>query len=124
MAVMNSDPIAELLRRCRSGDEQAARELFVQYARRLTRIAEQHLSRKLAGREDGEDVVQSVFRTFFRRSAGGEFHINSSDQLWGLLVQITLRKVRSRGRRHTADKRNVAAEDADGEAWLLRALTE
>src|SRR5688572_17401633 len=49
IVVMNSEAIADLLRRCRSGDERAAGELFARYARSLTRIAEQHLSRKLAG---------------------------------------------------------------------------
>ena len=69
------EPVAEWLQRWRSGDAQAAEQLFTRYARRLTGLAEQHLSRKLAGRLDGEDVVQSVFRTFFRRSAAGEFRI-------------------------------------------------
>lgn len=120
---MHSDVIADLLQRCRQGDEQAARELFVHYARRLTRIADVHLNQKLAGREDGEDVVQSVFRTFFRRSAGGEFQFDSSEKLWKLLVQITLRKVRSRARYHTAEKRDVGAEEA-GEAWWFEALAD
>jgi RNA polymerase sigma-70 factor (ECF subfamily) len=76
---------------------------------------------------DGEDVVQSVFRTFFRRSAGGEFRIDSSAQIWKLLVKITLMKARARGRYHSAQKRAVAAEAAgpaalDADAWLPEAL--
>jgi DNA-directed RNA polymerase specialized sigma24 family protein len=82
-------------------------------------VAEQQLSRKLAGRLDGADVVQSVFRTFFRRSAAGEFRIDSSAELWRLLVQITLRKARFYGRQHTAGVRDVAAEVPGGGAALL-----
>src|SRR5262245_34433015 len=74
----------------RDEDAQVVALLFERYARRLAHLAEQHLSRKLAGRLDGEDVVQSVFRTFFRRSALGEFRIDSSDQIWRLLVKMTV----------------------------------
>ena len=122
-----SDAVPELVRRWREGDQEAAARLYGRYARQLLRLAEQHLSRKLSGRVDGEDVVQSVFRTFFRRSAGGEFRIGSSDQIWKLLVKITLMKVRALGRYHSAQKRAVAAEAAgpaapDADAWLPEAL--
>jgi RNA polymerase sigma factor (sigma-70 family) len=113
------NPIPQLVERLRSGDPQAAEELFVRYAQRLTCLAEQHLSRTLAARLDGADVVQSVFRTFFRRSAAGEFHIDSSAELWRLLVQITLRKARAHARQHTAGVRDVAAEVLGGGADLL-----
>jgi len=110
----------ELLRRLRDGDPHAAEAVFNRYARELVRVAEGHLSRKLAGRVDGEDVVQSVFRTFFRRSAAGEFAIDASDQLWRLLLTITLRKARAKGRFHTAGVRDAGAE-AGGEAGLFEA---
>jgi RNA polymerase sigma factor (sigma-70 family) len=118
-----SNPIAELVGRLRGGDPQAAEEIFAKYAQRLTCLAEQHLSRKLAARLDGADVVQSVFRTFFRRSAAGEFRIDSSAELWRLLVEITLKKARAYGRRHTAGVRDVAEEaPGGGAAFLLKAL--
>jgi RNA polymerase sigma-70 factor (ECF subfamily) len=107
-------PAADLLQRLRGGDPQAAEELFNRYARELVRVAEAQLSRKLAGRLDGEDVVQSVFRTFFRRSADGEFQVDASDQLWRLLLTITLRKVRAKARFEKAEKRDAGAEAGDG----------
>ena len=113
-------PVAELLEQCRRGDATATAQLFARYAQRLTRLADQHLSRKLAGRVEGEDVVQSVFRTFFRRSSAGEFEIDASDQLWRLLVTITLRKARAKGRFHTAAVRDAGAE-AGGDAGLFEA---
>lgn len=117
--------LTELVRRHRQGDPEAARELFTYYAQRLSRLAEQHLSRKLAGRVDGDDVVQSVFRTFFLRTARGEFQIDSRAQLWQLLVKITITKARAQGRRHTADLRDVGAEQAGAdEDWLLAAARE
>ncbi len=114
-------PITNLAARLRDGDPVAAEELFVRYGRRLITVAEQHLSRKLAARLDGADVVQSVFRTFFRRSAAGEFRLDSSAELWRLLVQITLRKARFYGRQHTASVRDVAAEAPGGAALLAGA---
>jgi RNA polymerase sigma-70 factor (ECF subfamily) len=115
-------PTTELIRRLRAGDPQAAEDLFVRYSHRLIRLAEQHLSPKLAARLDGEDVVQSVFRTFFRRNARGEFQLDSSAQLWRLLVTITLRKTQAKGRIHTRGPRNVGAEAAGGDLWLAEAL--
>jgi RNA polymerase sigma factor (sigma-70 family) len=115
--------ITELVVRLRGGDPRAAEELFAHYANRLTRLAEQHLSHKLAARLDGADVVQSVFRTFFRRSAAGEFRIDSSAELWRLLVQITLQKARAYGRQHTAGVRDVGAEAPDSSALLIDAVT-
>jgi RNA polymerase sigma factor (sigma-70 family) len=118
------NPNAELVARLRGGDPQAAAEVFARYAQRLTFLAEQQLSRKLAARLDGADVVQSVFRTFFRRSIAGEFRIDSSAELWRLLVQITVQKARSYGRQHTAGVRDVAAEvPGGGAAQLLEAVT-
>lgn len=115
------DPVPDAVRRLEEGDPQAADVLFALYAWRLTRVAERHLSEKLAGRLDGEDVVQSVFRTFFRRGAAGEFRIDTSAQLWRLLVTITRRKVAAKGRYHTADPRDVAAE-AGGDSRLAEAV--
>jgi RNA polymerase sigma-70 factor (ECF subfamily) len=116
-------PIPELVEGLRRGNPQAAAAVFARYAQRLTCLAEQHLSRKLAARLDGADVVQSVFRTFFRRSAAGEFRIDNSDELWRLLVQITLQKARARSRNHTARVRDVAAEEPGGAALVLQAAT-
>jgi RNA polymerase sigma-70 factor (ECF subfamily) len=116
-------PIPHLMERLRTGEPRAAEELFARYANRLISLADQNLSRKLAPRLDGADVVQSVFRTFFRRSAAGEFHIDGSDELWRLLVQITLQKVRAKARQHTAGVRAVTVEEpGGGAAFLARAL--
>ena len=113
---------AALVERLQDRDAQAAEELFARYSQRLVSLAEQHLSHRLAARLDSEDVVQSVFRTFFRRCARGEFRIDNSDELWRLLVQITLRKARAQARHHTAKVRDVNTEARGGvAAWLMQA---
>lgn len=108
---MQAEPgVSEIVSQLFAGDPVAAQAVFNHYSDRLIRLAEKHLSRRLAGRVDGEDVVQSVFRTFFRRGGEGEFQLDSSAQLWQLLVRITVLKARAKARHHTADKRNAAAE--------------
>ena len=97
----------------RKGDPKTAEAVFHRYVAQLVRVAEQHLSRKIAGRLGSEDVVQSVFRTFFRRAEAGEFRIDSSAQLWRLLVKITVLKAQAKGRHHTAGKRAAGAETGD-----------
>jgi len=118
----NAQPLTDLIKRWQHGDRQAGEELFAHYSRRLVRVAERHLSRKVARREGGEDVVQSVMRTFFRRCQEGGFQINRPSGLWRLLVTITVQKVRAKGRYHSAGRRDVAAEDED-DAWLTLAAT-
>jgi RNA polymerase sigma-70 factor (ECF subfamily) len=115
--VANTDPPDNLVDCLRGGDPRAAAALFDRYAVRLARLAEQHLSRKLAGRVDGEDVVQSVFRTFFHRCARGEFQIDSSAEVWRLLVRLTLRKARAQARRHLAAGRDAGAEVAGADEF-------
>ena len=120
MADSESSPrLAEGLR---GGDPSAAEEVFARYARRLALLAERRLSRRVAARVDGEDVVQSAFRTFFRRCAEGEFRIDDSADLWRLLATITIRKAQANARRHTAERRDVNAEAA-GDGALESALT-
>jgi RNA polymerase sigma-70 factor (ECF subfamily) len=107
--------------RLRRGDPAAADAVFARYAEQLVKVAEKHLSRKLAARIDGEDVVQSVFRTFFRRAAAGQFRIDTSAQLWQLLVRITILKTRAKARFHTAGVRNASAEvGGDADEFLAR----
>jgi RNA polymerase sigma factor (sigma-70 family) len=121
--VDETDSVVDWMRRWGAGDPRAAELLFVRYGERLTHVAEQHLSRKVAAREGGEDVVQSVFRTFFRRTAAGQFQIDTSAQVWRLLVKITLQKVRTHGRYHAAKKRSAAAEvRPEDDSWVAEAL--
>ena len=112
----------ELLLRYRTGDARAASRLFQLYALRLSRRAEQHLSHRLKRRMDGEDVAQSVFRTFFRRIDAGQFQIDSSSQLWRLLVTIAVRKAQQAGRRmdREVDPGSNSSDSADD--WLMTTL--
>jgi RNA polymerase sigma-70 factor, ECF subfamily len=115
---MHAEPaVSDIVSHLFVGDPATAQAVFNRYSERLVRLAEKHLSRRLAGRVDGEDIVQSVFRTFFRRGADGEFRLDGSAQLWQLLVRITVLKARAKARHHTADKRDAAVERPIADAF-------
>jgi RNA polymerase sigma-70 factor (ECF subfamily) len=115
---MSPDPrLTDLLPHLPAGDDRAARAVFDRYSDRLVRLAGKHLNQRLAGRVDPEDVVQSVFRTFFRRGVDGEFQLDGTAQLWQLLVKITVLKARAKARYHTADRRDAAAEQAPADGF-------
>lgn len=93
-------------------------DLLNEYAPRLARVAARHLDQRLAARLAPEEIVQSAFRTFFRRRGEGAIRIDSSLHLWRLLVRITIMKTRARARQHTAAQRDVAAEvHCDSNWW-------
>lgn len=98
-----------LLRRFRSGEQGAAAELYSRYAQKVQAVARACTSPVLAPRLDADDVVQSVFRTFFRRAAEGQYEAPDGTELWNLLQVISVNKVRTLASHHRAAKRNVAS---------------
>jgi len=107
---------ASLLRRFRAGDGDAATALYTRYAGRLLGLAAARTSPAVQTRLDPEDIVQSVFRTFFRRAALGEYEVPAGDELWKLFLVIGLCKIRTAAVHHTAAKRDVR-QTAAGEAF-------
>jgi RNA polymerase sigma-70 factor (ECF subfamily) len=61
----------------------------------------------LSRRFDEEDVVQSVFRTLFRRVSEGLYDVPDGEELWQLLLVIALNKIRKLATFHRAQKRDV-----------------
>jgi RNA polymerase sigma-70 factor (ECF subfamily) len=110
-ADMAHDPAFEaLMARLRQGDEAAAAEVFLRFARRLIALAERHLGAQVRAKVDAEDVLQSVFKSFFRRQAAGEYDLDSWDSLWSLLTVITLRKCGHHTRHFLAARRDIRHE--------------
>ncbi len=113
-----------LFTRWLGGDQSAATQLFAMYSRKLTALANRRLSNCLRARIDGEDVVQSVFRTFFRRAREGQFQFTDSQQLWPLLVKITVVKACGKARHCTAGARDVRRDAShDWPAALMESLS-
>lgn len=98
-----------LLQSLQRGEQDAATELFRRYARRLRALARSNSNAKLALRVDADDIVQSVFRTFFRVAVKGAYEVPEGKDLWNLLAVIALNKIRTAATRHRAGKRDVRA---------------
>ena len=102
----------ELLERWSDGDENAAEAIFQRYAQRTCKLAENMIAQRLKPRFDGEDVVQSVFRTFLRHSRDGDYRVGPVETLWKLLSEIVRNKIRQRVAFHRAQRRSVQREQA------------
>src|SRR5262249_17101191 len=110
-----------LVARWHQGDQQAAAELFRRYVDRLIALARSRLSGKVAQRVDPEDVVQSVYRTFFADVRDGRYLRDRGGDMWQLLVTITLHKVNDQIRRNKSDKRDFQKEQSfSSEDSLIR----
>jgi len=114
-----------VVQRWRDGDEGAAEVIYLRYADRLWKLARTQIGQRLGRRFDAEDVVQSVFRTFFRRTRNDEFAVDQSVALWHLLVKITINKVRRKAKFHKAAIRDIAREiHAPGDELLPETLAD
>jgi RNA polymerase sigma factor (sigma-70 family) len=111
---MNDDRTAwtslVLLERFRAGDDRAAEEIFARYFHRLTALARSRLAPRVARRTDPEDIVLSVYRSFFVSAREGRFVLGSGGDLWRLLAAMTKHKLLRQIRSQSAGRRSVDAE--------------
>lgn len=105
-----SDSFASWMARLRAGDQNAATCMVDEFTRRLMGLARRRLPAPLRSKVDPEDVVQSVFRSFFTRQADGQFEMTDRSALWNLLAMITLRKCGHRVDHFLAACRDVTRE--------------
>lgn len=89
----SSDQVTEWARRLEAGDAEAAQKLWQGYYRRLVGLARKRLRDVPRRDADEEDVALSAFDSFCRGVEQGRFpHLEGRDDLWHLLVIITVRK--------------------------------
>ncbi len=107
----------------------AASLIWQRYFRDLLDLARKNLDKRARRRADEEDVLQSMFQSFCARQSRGEFDLADRDELWRLLVTITLRKARNVARDHHRDRRDIAREqtiaagdDAESAYWALEQM--
>ena len=108
---LSADGVSDrsLVRRLRTGNQDAATQLYLRYAQRLHALSRAKVSPDLAARVDADDIVQSVFRTFFRRVVKGDYDVPDGEELWKLFLVIGLHKIQTAGTFHRAAKRDVKA---------------
>jgi RNA polymerase sigma-70 factor (ECF subfamily) len=108
-------PFADLMGRLTDQDPEAAHLVYDRYARRLVGLAAARLPPALAPKLDPEDVVQSVFTSFFAGHAAARFHLQRWDSLWSLLSVLTVRQCGHRLKHFRCARRDMRRE-AEGAA--------
>ena len=106
----------ELVKMFKAGSEAAARELFDRYCERLLKLAKRRIGQRMTSRVDPEDVIQSAFRTFFTRVRNDQFTFEGENDLFKLLIRLTVHKTLRQIAFHQAAKRDAAMESPHGSA--------
>lgn len=107
-----SEPDVALLSAYRSGDEQAARQLFERYYERLLGLIRRQSGWRLQEMEGSVDLAQSVWQNFFLQLRDRRVEVGDEAGLWPLLVTITLNKVRNRARFWQQQRRDTTRTTA------------
>src|SRR4051794_2985795 len=98
---------ADLIRRLRAGDQGAAEELVRRYEPTIRRVARVRLAdTRLRRLLDSMDICQSVFGSFFVRTALGQYDLDTPEQLLKLLVRMSRNKVLAHARGAGAARRD------------------
>jgi RNA polymerase sigma factor (sigma-70 family) len=105
--------LIDLMRsRDRTVRNEAARQIWLRYFPQLLELACKHLSPRVRRREDEEDIVQKVYKSFCLRLKRGDYTLGNRDDLWRLLLTMTLNKARGTAQYHRARRRDYHREEA------------
>jgi RNA polymerase sigma-70 factor (ECF subfamily) len=98
---------ADLVRRVRAGDPDAAAELVRRYEPTIRRIARLRLDPQLRRFVESLDICQEVLHSFFVRAALGQYELDTEEQLLHLLGDMARNKAANLARRQRAEQRDV-----------------
>jgi RNA polymerase sigma-70 factor (ECF subfamily) len=99
------------------GSDEAARKIFDRYVIQLINFAQVRLSAVLQSRVDPEDIVQSAYRSFFRKAREEGLTLQRNGDLWRILAAFTLNKTKSYIEKELAAKRSPLREQRD-DFWM------
>jgi RNA polymerase sigma-70 factor, ECF subfamily len=95
--------------------EDAAAQFYARYMEKLMSLVERNLASKFSSRVDPEDIVQSIFRSWFRGARDGRIQPSSRGEIWKLLSVVALNKVRNKVKFHERKRRAVSNTKAGNE---------
>lgn len=114
----STDSVTQWLGPLKSGDAEAAQQLWDRYVEQLVRLARTKLRGSRRRDADEEDVALSAFDSFCRGAAADRFpNLHDRHGLWPLLATITARKAIKLAKRERRKKRGggeVRGESALG----------
>ena len=90
--------------------DAAALRIWEHYASRLVVLVRRNLDARIRRRSGESDVLQSMYRCFCAGRLQGKSPLKSRDELWRLLVRITMCKVRNTAKYHMAACRDYRRE--------------
>lgn len=116
----SAETFTELIDQVRSGNEESITKLWENYFQQLVRIAANRLPKNLRRAGDEEDIALSAFHSFIAGIRDDRFpDLSGPDNLWGLLITLTGRKVNAHMRHHTRQKRGGG--NVRGESVFIKA---
>jgi hypothetical protein len=87
--------------------EEAAQRLSERFAPWLCALARNRLNPKLRVRTDQDDIVQSLFHSFFDAQRSDGYSLKGQEDLWRLLVRMRLYKVANAAHHHQRVRRDA-----------------
>ena len=102
--------ISMILNNAQLGDASAESTVHEKFVARLVRLASSRINMRFRAKIEPEEIVQSVFVSFFRRHKKGEFILEDWNDLWALLVKITVRKCAKKVNGFMSAKRDISRE--------------
>jgi RNA polymerase sigma factor (sigma-70 family) len=92
-AARETSDVTGLIRKVRTGDDEAAQELWNRYSEQIIEVARRSLKNSSRRVQDEEDVAVIAFKSLLAGMTAGRFpELDHRDQLWKLLMVITTRK--------------------------------
>jgi RNA polymerase sigma-70 factor (ECF subfamily) len=98
---------ADLMKRVRAGDADAATDLVKQYEPAIRRSLRLRLDPRLRRTCDSLDICQAVLGSFFVRAAAGQYDLDTPEQLLKLLVTMTRHKLTKTRRDQYRARRDI-----------------
>ena len=101
-----SEIVSQWMLHLAEGDVDAAEKIWNDYFGKLVQLARKKLGGIPSRDSDEEDVALSAMNSFYQGLAQHKFdHLHNRDDLWKLLVTITVRKASARRRSYFSEKR-------------------
>ncbi|MFO0954845.1 MAG: ECF-type sigma factor [Isosphaeraceae bacterium] len=90
--------------------EEAARQIWLRFSARLGALVRRRLDPRILRRAGEEDVVQSLFASYFAAGPSPNGPPGNRAEVWRLLVHFAVCKVANTADRHRAARRDVRRE--------------